>query len=240
MKLKPITVALLTLSIIFLGYLTLNNLSFFQSEDSLPERYEDGSYDASSIKGSYTFEEISRFYDIPLNVLAQAFMIENHPTLDTVKTGDLSALFEGYIGENEIGNGSVQLFVAAYLGQDIELIEDTYLFESAVRIIIEENQVSDTLLSYIHDHTLSDVTIDLSQEALELALEAHELEEKSTFMIKGNTTFSEVLSNGITEEELEEILGHVPNKILTVKDYCEKNDLTFSTIKKELEALLAQ
>jgi hypothetical protein len=57
--------------------------------------------------------------------------------------------------------------------------------------------------------------------------------------IKGSTTFDDVLKFGITQEQIESVIGDdMPPGSQKVKDYCTENGLAFSTIKEELNELL--
>ncbi|MBN2797265.1 MAG: hypothetical protein JXR88_17775 [Clostridia bacterium] len=239
MKLNQNILALLLIVVILGGYLLINNMNLFTDEKT-PTRYEDGTYDPSSIRGSFTFSEISEFFHIPIDTLSEAFGLSNYPDMENTKSGDLSGIYDGLLGDAEIGNGSVQFFVAAYLGLPIELNEDTYLFKSAVDILLNEGTPTEEQKAYMARFTMDNVLMVFDEETLTTIEENHELEEESTLIIKGNTTFSEIMTWGITEEEIISIVGEMPNQILSVRDYCESHDLTFSTIKKSLEALLSE
>lgn len=239
MKLNQNIIALLIITIMIGGYMFINSLDLFTDENT-PARYEDGTYDPSSIRGSYTFAEISDFFDIPLETLLKAFGLSDYPDLENTKAGDLSVIYEDHIGDAEIGNGSIQFFVAAYKGLPIELTEDTYLFQSAVEIILNEGSPTDEQKEYMSKFTLENIQMTFDEETLRTIEENHALEESNAYIIKGNTTFSEIMTWGITEEDIMAIVGEMPNQILSVRDYCESHDLTFSTVKKSIEALLSK
>ena len=76
-----------------------------------------------------------------------------------------------------------------------------------------------------------------SQEHSEEGLEETGGDHGRAF-INGQTTFWQVMQAGATEERIMEILGvnKMPNRAMTVKDYCLQNNLPFSTIKKALQA----
>ena len=61
-------------------------------------------------------------------------------------------------------------------------------------------------------------------------------------MVKGKTTFGELLEWGVTRDAVEKILGmSMPDAPgMTVKDFCTNNGLSFETIKPALQAEVDQ
>jgi hypothetical protein len=54
--------------------------------------------------------------------------------------------------------------------------------------------------------------------------------------VKGNTTFGELLSWGVSKEAIEQALGLPIGKAgVTVRDYCIENGIEFSTVKDALQ-----
>ena len=61
-------------------------------------------------------------------------------------------------------------------------------------------------------------------------------ESESDRLIKGKTTFREVLDWGVPQETIESVLGQsMPNPLLTVKDFCLEQGLEFATVKEALQ-----
>lgn len=57
-------------------------------------------------------------------------------------------------------------------------------------------------------------------------------------LVKGSTTFQQVLDAGITQVQIEAILGAaMPPGNATIKDYCLEQGISFSEIKDQLNAL---
>jgi len=53
--------------------------------------------------------------------------------------------------------------------------------------------------------------------------------------IRGSTTFGDVLAMGITQEDIEAVIGgEMPSSNLRVKDYCDAAGLSFTVIKEQL------
>lgn len=62
---------------------------------------------------------------------------------------------------------------------------------------------------------------------------------QSEQLIKGKTTFNDILGLGITPQQIETILGAaMPPGTQTVKDYCAVNGLSFSAVKEQLLELI--
>ena len=57
--------------------------------------------------------------------------------------------------------------------------------------------------------------------------------------VKGTTTFNDVLKMGITQEQIEAVIGDdMPQVSQKVKDYCAENGLEFSAVKEQLNELI--
>jgi hypothetical protein len=55
-------------------------------------------------------------------------------------------------------------------------------------------------------------------------------------LIKGKTSFQEILDWGVSQEIIEQVLGvPMPNPLITVKDFCTEKGLDFETIKPALQ-----
>lgn len=55
-------------------------------------------------------------------------------------------------------------------------------------------------------------------------------------IVKGKTTFKDVIDWGVSEEKIEEIIeSSIPNSAMRIKDYCIENNLDFHTVKEVLQ-----
>jgi hypothetical protein len=242
MKIKMNLMAIIVFGIIFGGIgITMAADVWATTSDKIPVTYKEGEYAGAynpvDIRGSYTFEEISTLFDINLKVLYQAFGIPQNTDGTQFKSKDLEPLYQGT--DYEIGNKSVQAFVALYKNLPIDL-EDVYLPKQAVDIIIKENnQITQEQLEFMKSHQveLSNINgdIDVAKEEQEDNEETYEEDN----LIKGSTTFQQALDSGISKEQIEKIIGSaLPPANQTVKDYCINTGLTFSDIKDQLNQLL--
>ena len=58
-------------------------------------------------------------------------------------------------------------------------------------------------------------------------------------VIIGKTNFQEVLGWGVSQTEIELVLGlPMPNSLIQIRGFCSENDLVFSDIREEMQALV--
>jgi hypothetical protein len=195
----------------------------------------EGQYNPEDIRGSYTFSEVSELFEVELDDLLEAFGIPEGTDGTTIQTKVLEEMYPNL--PNEIGNGSVQLFVALYKGLPFEF-DDTYLPEQAKDILYRVNdKLTAEDKAYIESHLA--VLPEPSGETDEPA--APEATEEAEPLVKGATTFQQVLDAGITKAEIEEIIGSVmPATNTPIKDYCLEKGLSFSEVKDKLNALIEE
>lgn len=249
MKIKMHIIAISVFVILFGGIgIAMATGTWSTSSDKVPATYKDGAfageYNPEDIRGSYTFEEVSTLFKIDLNILYEAFGISKETDGSDMKTKDLEVLYED--AENEIGNGSVQVFVALLKNLPIAL-DDVYLPEPAIDIIINENsELTKEQLDYLSTHgvEMKEGINDLSapeeeaedEEAEDEVAEDEEAEDET--LVKGTTTFQQVLDNGISKEQIETIIGgNLPPTNQTIKDYCLASGLSFGEIKEQINSL---
>lgn len=236
--------------VIFFGGIALTTATGWWQTTSSKEAatYTEGEFAGQSnpadIRGSYTFGDVEKNFGIPTAILAQAFLIEsNDPSTFAVK-----GLEEIYAGsEFEIGTASVRLFVALYNGLPIDLSTDMYLPVEAAALLKERNLTPEQS-AYLEAHTVpgsaatpapeaDSVPAAESAPAAEPTQSAVPSEASTENMVKGKTTFQEVLDWGVTQEAIEQAMGApMPNPLTKVKDYCTEQGLDFETIKTTLQA----
>jgi hypothetical protein len=174
-------------------------------------------------------------FGVPAEVLAQAFSLNtSDPAAFPVK--DLEALYED--NDVEIGTASVRLFVALYTSLPYDLtLETSFLPESAVQIL-QTRELTAEQNDYLASHTVALDALPAVETLVETAPQVEE-EESDTF-IRGKTTFAEVLSWGVTQEQIEAVLGlPMPaENLMVIKDFVLENGLDFETVKTELQVLV--
>ncbi|GAA0720384.1 hypothetical protein GCM10008905_09500 [Clostridium malenominatum] len=151
----------LTLIVLFFGGIEVSkSLDLWQTESSkVPVAFKEGAFkgefNPADIRGSYSFSNVSQSFDIPLNALVEAFVVDEKEA-QTFKNKDLETKYANL--PNEIGTGSVRLFVALYKGLPYDLNEDTYLLEPAVKILKEKGSLTEEQIKYIDNHVVNLVT----------------------------------------------------------------------------------
>ena len=264
MKLKNSHIGVLIVLILIGGIYVAKGFDLWATvSEKIPLKLSEGvgagTYDPFDIRGSYTFEEIARLFEIDIALLAEAFQLGDADAANARQSKDLEALYGELPGGVEIGNESVQVFVAIMKELDIDEA-DAYLPTSAVQVLLRVNpQRSDEIMAYLESHQV-DVTVNsesaaissesTSIESVENASEGNvastskeSVENASKgeneLRVNGNTTFSQVLDFGITKEQIETILdAKMPPENQSVKSYCTDNGLSFSAVKDALNALI--
>lgn len=245
MKIKSLTMGMILLFIIFGGIgATIATDVWTTTTDKIPAKIKsgeyEGSYNPADIRGSYTFADISETFEVDLQILYEAFGIPQNTVGTEIQSKDLETLYADT--GVEIGNESVQIFVALYKNLPITL-DGSVLPSVAVDLILLENSSLTTeQKEYLETHSV-DIQDIGDMNSVESSIESSEgeptiNEEESESLVKGSTTFQTVLDGGVTKEQIEEIIGaKMPPSNQTVKDYCMEVGLSFSEIKEKLNAL---
>jgi len=197
-----------------------------------------GSYNPADIRGSYTLGEVSNLFNVPLEELGIGFGLNDVENLALFKNKDLEARYENLKEQGfEVGNGSVKMFVALYTGAPYILEDDTYLLAPAVDILKAQGNLTEDQLKFLEEHTIEfngeNINSDLTKNTGTPVEHAKENDEK---VVKGNTTFQEVLDWGVSKDEIEQALGgKMPHPLTNIKDFCLKEGIEFSAIKNALQ-----
>lgn len=194
-----------------------------------------GQANPADIRGSYTFGDVEKNFGISPDVLAQAFNVQtDNPAAFAAK--ELETIYAD--SEFEVGTASVRLFVAFYNGLPLDLSTDMYLPQSGADLL-KARTLSPEQLAYLDAHTLPNVAADPSAPTVAPAQTAEPVPEAESTerVIKGKTTFQEVLDWGVPQAVIEQIMGvPMPNPLTKVKDFCAEQGLDFETIKVALQA----
>lgn len=180
-----------------------------------------GEYNPADIRGSYSFSDIAEVFDVPVDALGKAYAVTENPGAFQVKN-----LEDSY---GEIGTDSVRWFVALYSGFPYTPEEDTLLPASAYSVL--RDRIDEETL-----RSIKEKTVRLGDAGAEAAAGGDD-EDDTT--IKGKTTFGELLKWGLSEEEIEKVLGSEMGRSNdTVRDYCIEYGIEFSTVKTSLQELV--
>ena len=244
MKLSSKPLALAILIILFGGIMATTAMNWWQTESSkVPAVYTEGDlageYNPADIRGSYTFGEVSELFDIPLADLGAAFQIPTGTDTASFELKTLETLYADL--PQEIGTASVRLFTALFKGLPYDLSEDTYLLPQAVEILQRQGQLSTEQQEYLANHIVGK-TVD---EAVQPAVAATTIpnatpqtssEQPTDRTVKGSTTFQDLLDWGVSQSEIESILGEsMPAAETVIKNYYTDKGLEFSAAKTSFQ-----
>jgi len=223
-------------------------LGYWQTEsDRVPSRFEAGEYaglyDPADIRGSYSMADISQAFDIPVGLLAGAFGIETLSQLEDVTASALESIFLTQPDGGEVGTDALRLFVSLYTGLPYLAEDTTRLPEPAFAILRDRLAPADRALleQRIVPMTAlvgSDQTIDV---LVATAAEEHESEESEEQVaeIRGRTTFGDLLSWGLSKEQIEEAIGmDMAVRAANVRDTLAAAGLEFGIYRERLQMLL--
>lgn len=238
---KPLAVMLLVL--MFGGITFSSVLGWWATESTkVPITFAEGEFagqaNPADIRGSYTFGDISNSFDVTPDVLARAFGItETDPAAFAVK--ELETLYSdsGF----EIGTTSVRLFVAWYTGLPFDTTgQEIYLPQTATQILLAQGNLAPEQIAYLEQFTVtlgeSAPSDSQSVEAAPAPTETH-MPTTEEYIVKGKTTFGELIAWGVPQELIEQLIGApMPDPAMSVKDYASANDLNFETLKPALQA----
>ena len=115
MRLTSKSLGPIVVFILFGGILFTTLMGWWQTESvKEPVKYTTGElageYNPADIRGSYTFGDINRLFNIPLEDLRVAFGLPSDADVAALQAKSLEEMYSGL--EQEIGTGSLRLFVA--------------------------------------------------------------------------------------------------------------------------------
>lgn len=157
-NLKPLAVGIAVTLILFggIGVSKIFNVWITESK-KVPAVYTSGElsgqFNPADIRGSYTFNDISQSFGVPVKDLAQAFGINEVQNLGSFKVKDLENIYLQYKDtEKEIGTENVRYFVALYKGLPYDLDEDRYLPKPASEVLEGSGKLTDERKKYVQNH----------------------------------------------------------------------------------------
>ena len=245
MTVRSKALGVVVLIVLFVGIFGAGLMGLWKTRSSKnPARLQKGrsagEYDPADIRGSYAFGEISDLFDIPQDLLARAFRLPADADPVTFMNKDLESLYTD-LGEGlEIGTASMQLFVAYYKDLPYTPGEDTYLLKPAVNILKTQADLTPEQVAYLDAHTI-EISAGDSASGDQGGKSSGEEHSEGDRLVRGKTMFADLLDWGLTEEQIEAVIGgEMPNKLMLVRDYCTENGLSFGIIKAEFQAMVDQ
>lgn len=237
MKLRSWHLATIVPVLIFGGIAVSAALNLWQTSSSkIPATISGGEFtgrpDPGDIRGSYSLADIEAAFAVPVEVLARAFGLGS---LENAGDYQVKGLEEG-----EIGTDSVRLFTALYSGLPYTAEETTRLPAPAVSLLRQLGTLTDKQLA-----AAEAVKVDISDfktgEAGESTAatgdeDTHDADAENQRLVRGKTTFGELLSWGLSAAEIEEVLGlPMGPRGTSLRDYMLEAGMEFSTVKTALQ-----
>jgi len=255
MKMKSWMLGAAAVAIMFGSVLISDALGYWQTESTkTPAVITTGEFageaDPADIRGSYSFGDVEAAFGVRAKVLAEAFGVDPADA-ESFQLKSLETVYEALaeVG-TEVGTGSVRYFVALYTGLPYALTEEVYLPQPAVDLLIKEGKVAGEAAEALKAiaveipaaKTGGAVTEESTEQSSADAAASGEAEGDASLeglLIKGKTTFREVLDAGVSEADLERALGaEMPNPLTVIKTFCTEQGLDFETVKTALQALV--
>lgn len=237
MKISRIVIAISIIILIFSGIAISNSLGFWEVVGSkTPSKIESGEFEGQNnpwdIRGSYTFGDIEKAFNIDSTLIAKAFGIESS-NADTVQVKTLESLYEEKNYPVEIGTNSIRFFVALYKGLPID-DEDAGITTQALKVLKDNDKIDNQLYS-----SMMVTAIDLDNDLYEYAPTEdqdalpQDEEHRSSTEVTGSTTLEQALAIGIDEDLLKEQIGDFSDedKTSTIRDIAQSQGLSFGEIK---------
>lgn len=233
MKLNSKIIGIVIIGILFLGIGVSKVMNLWETESTkVPVKFSEGEfageYNPEDIRGSYTFKEITDSFEVSVEDLAKAFGVPLDNNTENFKVKDLENIYADIDESIEIGTSSVRCFVALYTGLPYDLTEEIYLPNRAVELLKESEKLNENQIEYFKTHSVKIGEIKVNIEDTE--------EENEDRLVKGKTTFKELLDWGVPEETIEKVIGgEIKSKAMTVRDYCTEKGISFSEVKSILQ-----
>ena len=233
------TLAPVVLAVFVIGIGATMAFNLWNTESSKePARYVSGEfageYNPGDIRGSYSFDDIEEAFDVPVEVLAQAFGAADRDNPGAFQAKELEELYQATADGGEVGTDAVRLFVALYTRLPYVPEESTVLPAPALSFLKDKLAPADFELLRSRAVSLGDLRIEGEAEETDV-----HTEESEDTTIKGKTTFDELLQWGVSQEEIEAVLGmEMGARGTAVRDFMAEQGLEFSTFKTALQELV--
>ncbi len=271
MKIAPRFMAIIVLLIVFGGIIV--SAAFDQwvtTTTKEPVKFKDGEfagqYNPADIRGSYTFGDVSRLFNIPIEDLAGAYHLpESDPAAVALKT--LEDRFIEY--DVDLGTSSIRLFTALYTGLPFDLTtQDSYLLPEGAEVLKEKANLTPEQLEYVNSHvagvalTVEPTIQPTSDPATGVNAASTLVATKSAVtrtlqgpgtgsgtpdpehtptdrLVSGRTTFKNLLDWGVKPEDFLTTTSYeMPSANILVKDWATAKGLSFPTLKTQLQILV--
>jgi hypothetical protein len=240
MKMTSRMIALTVVVVILGGILLAMALGVWRTESTKQAaKFSSGAFagvsNPADIRGSYSFTDVERNFNVSADILAKAFAVDT-----TVKAAgaylakDLEVLYTNVAdGAGEVGTDSIRWFVSLYLGMPYTPEESTYLPNPALQALRDAGKVTDEVFQQLKLRSVSPSTV------VPAAAQAEHVESSTDRTIKGITTFADLLTWGMTQAEVEKVIGApMPSRTIKLRDYFVEKGLEYSTYRTTLQDII--
>jgi len=234
MRVKAFTAGLLMPALFLAAFFISTASGYWRTESSkIPAKYSvgesAGEYNPADIRGSYYFRDIEKVFGVSSGTLAAAYGFTDRENPGDIQVKMLEGAY-GMVEGREVGTDSIRLFVALYKGLPYTPEEDTALPEPAWHILRDKGESPSAVLELYVERV-----VPLGEKVVEVVPPSPVDEER---LVKGNTTFDDLLSWGIPPAKIEEALGSTMGATgQSLRVFCTDNGLEFSLIKAVLQDL---
>jgi len=152
MKIRAYGLAIFLIVFLFGGIAVSGQLGWWKTTSTkVPVNIQSGAFagqaDPMDIRGSYKFTDIRDNFDIPLADLGSAFQL-SESQVATFQAKELESIDFGD-PQKEIVTGSIRMFVAFYIGMSPDEITLSDLPQSAITVLKEKGNLSDSARAYL-------------------------------------------------------------------------------------------
>lgn len=224
------------------GVLLLSLSGLWKTTSSkTPVKFSTGEFaglsNPADIRGSYSFSDVEKNFSVTAEMLAKAFSFDtSSKPAGTYVAKDIEGAYGALVPEGgEVGTDSLKWFVSLYMGIPYEAEGDTWLPTSALDLLFREGKIDAAARE-----ELASRSVEPPGEGLKSPVVITEhVESAEDGVIKGSTTYADVIAWGVSQQQIEEIIGMpLPGKTTNIRDHLQKNGLSFSTVKAQLQSLV--
>jgi hypothetical protein len=236
MKIGSWALGLIVIIFIFGGIGVSSLLGYWQTESTkIPATYQTGElagqYNPADIRGSYSFGEISKLFNVPLADLGTAFALDPAVNVAEFKAKDLETAYASMSLKVEVGTDSLRVFVALYNGLPYTLAETTYLPEAAAAILKAKANLTGEQAAFLDTHSV------VISGLVKPATSPTPTETTAVNTVAGKTTFQQLLDWGVSQADIEAVIGDkLPATSLSLRDYATQKGLEFAVLQSALQA----
>ncbi len=202
-----------------------------------PAKYTTGQFaglnNPSDIRGSYSFADVEKNFKVTATDLAKAFALDTSvKSAGEYLAKDLETVYGEQANGGEVGTDSIRWFVALYLGLPHTPEETTLLPNPALTLLRDAGKINEDTFQ-----TLKAKSVSPSGTAATVS-ETH-VESSEEKLIKGNTTYGDLLEWGLSRQQIEQVMGFAfTDRALKLRDDLGARGLEFSGYKTALQALI--